>query len=329
MPRYYLSGGRQRVSRFVRREEWSSFEAAVLLELDTDTAQVRSIFEYQGAADRVPATDPSHIFKTASWDDHHLLLCTQTEVLVFDPKECKVERTISHPCFNDVHHAARIGGKIHVVSTGLDAVFALDENDAISGEFGATGADPWARFDRHTDYRRVATTKPHAAHPNFVFESAGTGWVTRFEQRDAVRLDGRGSPLKVADAPIHDGLPVGEHAWFTAVRGEVIQAHPAHGKRIATYDLNTFPRASAEPLGWCRGIHVERARTLVGFSRLRPTLFKQNLSWLRAAANRPEPLPTRVTAYDLAAGRELQSWPLEASGMSAVFGILPVDRGGI
>lgn len=325
MPRYYLSGGRQRVSRFVRREEWTSFESAVLLELDTDTGEARSILEYQGAADRVPETDPSHIFKTAAWDGDRLLLCTQTEVLVFDPRQCKIERTISHPCFNDVHHVARIGGRLHVVSTGLDAVFVLDENDAICAEFSATDHDIWERFDRNTDYRRVATTKPHGAHPNFVFETEASAWVTRFEQRDAIRLDGKLPGIKVGDAPIHDGVPVGDSVWFTSVPGSVIRADPRTGQRIATYDLNTFPRPSAEPLGWCRGILVEPERTLVGFSRLRPTLFKQNLSWLRTAVNRPEPSPTRVTAYDLEGRRELATWALEPFGMSAIFGILPVQ----
>lgn len=324
MPRYYLSGGRQRISRLVRREEWTSFESAVLLELDTDCGKLSTVLEYQGTPGRVPPADPSHIFKTASWDGEHLLLCTQTEVLVFDPARRVIVRTISHPGFNDVHHVARINGRIHVVSTGLDCIFVLDENDQVVETHGVAGPDPYTRFDRAIDYRRVATTKPHQAHPNFVFSANGVRWATRFEQKDAFCLDDSRPPMPVAPGPIHDGVPHEGRIWFTAVTGRVVALDAATGGKVADYDLNTFPRGNDDPLGWCRGILIEPERTLVGFSRLRPTLFKQNLSWLRQAVARPEPAPTRVTAYDLAGGKELEHWLLEPAGMSAVFGILRV-----
>ncbi|MDP2307742.1 MAG: hypothetical protein Q8P18_17085 [Pseudomonadota bacterium] len=323
MARYYVTGGHQRSSRFVRRDEWSSFDSAVLMELDTDTGRARVVLDYQGPAHRCPAKDPSHLFKAASWDGDRLLLCTQTEVLVFDPASERVERTISHPWFNDVHHVARLRGQLHVVSTGLDAVLVLDENDAVAAVHSATGQDPWERFERATDYRLVPTTKPHRAHPNYVFEASGTRWITRFEQRDAIRIDTGGPAISVASQPIHDGVPHGGSVWFTVVAGQVVEADPETGGVRTTYDLNPFSRNDGAPLGWCRGIVVEPERVLLGFSRLRPTLFKQNLAWLRAPLNRPEPAPTRVAAYDLPAGRELQSWNLEDAGISAIFSILP------
>ncbi len=67
--------------------------------------------------------------------------------------------------------------------------------------------------------------------------------------------------------------------------------------------------------------------TLLGFSRLRPTRLKQNLSWLRRPLGKQlEPLPTRVCAYDLQGGKNLESWTLEPLGMSSIFSILPAQR---
>lgn len=323
MPRYWISGGRQRVARLRRRDEWTSFERALLVELDTDRGTLRVLLEYQSPEGHCPARDPSVLFKAASWDDGRLLLCTQTEVLVVDPKNWRIERVISHPWFNDVHHVARIGGRLHVVSTGLDSLFVLDESGAVVEQHSATGEDPWIRFDRNVDYRLLATTKPHRAHPNYVFHAAGTRWLTRFEQHDALPIDRPGASIPIGPDPVHDGVPVGSSVWFTVVAGQVVEADPLTATVRNRYDLNRLRRPEDAPLGWCRGICVERDRVLLGFSRLRPTLFMQNLAWLRAPLNRPEPAPTRIAAYDLAAGRELASWNLEEVGMSAVFSILP------
>ncbi len=323
MARYLITGGRQRVSRFVRREEWTSFEAAVLAELDTVTGKTRVILEYEGAPERVPAVDPSHIFKSASWDGERLLLCTQTEVLVYDPRRNRLERTISHPCFNDLHHVARIDGRIHVVSTGLDLVVVVDDDGTIIEERSVIEVPTWSRFDRAVDYRRVATTKPHQSHPNYIAWADGRRWVTRFEQRDAFPLDG-GEPIKLADRPVHDGVPEGDRAWFTAVSGRVIVTEPAAGRVVADFDLDRVPREEPATLGWCRGLAHEPDRVLVGFSRLRPTKFAQNLSWLRPALGRaPEPLPSRVCAYDREFTREVARWDVEEAGVSAVFSVLP------
>lgn len=326
MPRYLLTGGRQRPTRLKRLEEWNAFERALVLELDSDTGRLRTLMEYTSPAAHCPAVDPSILFKSASWDGDRLLLCTQTEVLITTPRPdgtLAIERVISHPWFNDVHHVARIGGRLHVVSTGLDAVLVLDGDEVVEVH-GVTGESPWTRFDRATDYRRVETTKPHRAHPNYVFEAEGARWVTRFEPRDAAGLDGEAPTERIADRPIHDGVLVDGLLWFTVVSGQVVTVDPATRRVVRRYDLDRVPRANPAPLGWCRGIHVEPGRALVGFSRLRPTSLKQNLAWLRTPLHLPpEPAPCRVVAYDLAAGREIAAWHLEDAGLSAVFSILP------
>ncbi len=310
------------MSRLLRRDEWTSFERAVLVELDTDTGRARTVLEYTSPRDACPDEDPSILFKSASWDGDELLLCTQTEVLFVDPAQGVVRRTLSLPWFNDVHHVARIDGRLHVVSTGLDLVLVLDDDGRVLEEHTATGESPWLRFDRATDYRKIHTTKPHRAHPNYVFAVDGRRWTTRFEPHDALCLDDGSTTEVLADAPIHDGVLDAEGLWFTAVNGRVMQVEPTTGRLLARHDLNRH-QPDGTPLGWCRGIRREPDRVLVGFSRLRPSLFAQNLSWLRPALKRPEPLPCRVTAYDRDFGRVQASWDLEPAGMSAIFSILP------
>ena len=324
MPRYFITGGRQRPSRLLTRDEWNAYEKAVLLELDTDTGVTRTVLEYTSPAGRRPVKNPSFVFKAGSWDGEHLLLCTQTEVVVFDPASERVVRTISHPWFNDVHHVARIGGKLHVVSTGLDVVLVLGDHDEVVEVHSATGTDPWARFDRDTDYRLVPTTKPHGAHPNYIFESQGHRWVTRFEQRNALGIDSDAASVKIAKDPIHDGVPTADGVWFTVVSGQVVKLDPTCSRELARYNLDAIGNEGGRPMGWCRGIHVEPERTLLAFSRLRPTKLKQNLKWLRGPLGKaPEAAPTRVSAYDLEGGRKLQTWPLEDAGISSIFTVLP------
>jgi hypothetical protein len=330
MPRTFITGGRQRGARLKARDEWQAYEKAVLLELDTESGAVRTVLEHASPPGRCPAEDPSFVFKAASWDGDTLLLCTQTEVLFFDPRAERVVRTLSHPWMNDVHHVTRIDGRLHVVSTGLDAVLVFDEADEqLVAVLSATAADPSARFSRATDYRLVPTTKPHQAHPNYLFTLAGRRWVTRFEQRDALCLDApagepRPTTPRLADDPIHDGVLDEDGLWFTVVSGAVLRLDRGGARIEERYNLDRIGEEGGRPLGWCRGILREGGLTYLCFSRLRPTALKQNLAWLRRPLGKaPEPLPARVVAYDLARGRKLQTWALEEHGISSIFSILP------
>ena len=117
---------------------------------------------------------------------------------------------------------------------------------------------------------------------------------------------------------------VGDDVWFTVVSGQVVVARPDEQRVTARYDLNAMEPGPRRPLGWCRGIHVTPEHTLLGFSRLRPTRLKQNLSWLRRPLGKqPEPHPTRICAYDLPRGEKLHTWVLEELGISSIFSILP------
>ena len=324
MARIYLTGGRQRPSNLLTRDEWNAYDMAVLVEVDTESGAARCVLEYRTAAERCPAK-ASHVFKAGSWDGEHLLLCTQTEVVVFDPRRGEVVRTLSHPWMNDVHHVARVDGRLHVVSTGLDSVLEFEPDDrTLARIHSVTGSEPWDRFDRTLDYRTVATTKPHTCHPNYLYAHGEGRWVTRFEQRNAIQLETGAQTARIADDPIHDGVVDGDQVWFTVVSGEVVALDRGTGAVSARYDLDRIGREGGHPLGWCRGLLRQDDQTWLAFSRLRPTRLKQNLSWLRRPLGKaPEPKPSRLVAYDLEGGRKLRTYPVESVGISSIFSVLP------
>jgi hypothetical protein len=190
------------------------------------------------------------------------------------------------------------------------------------------GGSPWDRFSPAIDYRKVPTTKPHHSHPNFIFFLDGRPWVTRFNQRDAVPLDGALNgrpPFDVGkDEGIHDGHLEGEDLYFTTVNGCVVRFDLKTGRRT-TVDLNTLNEPDEDrPLGWCRGVLPRGDRAWVGFSRIRYTSLRRNLSWIRHGFRESEhhrERPTRVALYDLERGALHRQIDLEGVGLGAVFSI--------
>jgi len=327
----FAVGGEQRAA-LRERPEWASFKTALVVR--AAGRRVERVLEYTSPPGHRPDEQPSHVFKAATIEGDTAYLCTQTEVLVCDVPTFAIRRIISHPCFNDLHHVAPAAdGSLYVAVTGLDAVAHLAPDGGLARLSGVLGADPWERFSRHVDYRKVPTTKPHLAHPNYVFFPDGDGrpWVTRFQQRDAVPLAGEGPAFAVEVQGVHDGHVVGDEVVFTTVDGRLVRFDRRGGNR-RVIDLNPAPgeEGFGVPLGWCRGLlPLAGERAWVGFTRLRRTSLQKNLSWLRHGF-RHTPFhrmrPTRLALYDLAGAgsgrpRLLQEIDLEAAGMSAVFSI--------
>jgi hypothetical protein len=177
------------------------------------------------------------------------------------------------------------------------------------------------------DYRKVATTKPHVSHPNFVFFLDGEPWVTRFQQRDAVSLDGnsRGRIYHLGTEGVHDGHVAGKYIYFTTVNGRILRFGLASGAK-EIFDLNCMRGSDGDrPLGWCRGILPLGNDAWVGFSRIRYTALRQNLDWIRRGfrdADRRPPAPTRIARFDLAEGELIEEIDLEEAGMNTIFSVL-------
>ncbi|HEV2853283.1 MAG TPA: hypothetical protein VHC97_10810 [Thermoanaerobaculia bacterium] len=329
----WVVGGEQRIS-FYKLKEWSLYKKALVVRVADGRPE--RVLEYESPPEHCPDEAPSQVFKAATIQDGTAWLCTQTEVLVCDFPSFEIRRVISHPWFNDLHHVvpAPGGRRLFVAVTGLDAVAELTPEGELIRLVSVLGGSPWDRFSPDMDYRKVPTTKPHQSHPNYVFFLDGQPWVTRFQQRDAVPLDGlqrlgsAGSrpPFDIAvDEGIHDGHIEGDRIYFTTVNGCVIRFNLRTGRRTA-FDLNRLTLPDDErPLGWCRGVLPQGStQAWVGFSRIRYTTLRRNLSWIRHGFRETEhhrQHPTRISLYDLRHLGLVREVDLEPAGMGAVFSI--------
>lgn len=317
-----VSGGEQRTHAAMMHES-HRYGNAVLVEVDVDTGQTRTRFAWQSPQDACPDDRPSFVFKAASLVDDRLYLCTQTEVIVLAWPSLEQLRYVSLPCFNDLHHVVPHGEDLLVVSTGLDALAVVGPDDSLVELIPALDEAPWSRFDPAVDYRKIASTKPHNSHPNYAFVKGGHRWMTRFAQHDAIDLDDRSRTIPLGDTGVHDGILHDGQVGFTGVSGRLVFADAETDAVLRHVDLNPLSGAG-DPLGWCRGLHVEGNIAYVGFSRIRKTRIMKNLSWVKNRGRRVEARPTRIGVYDLAAGRHLRDIDLEPAGLSAVFSLLPV-----
>ena len=322
--RLYVLGGRQRKPTLSMAEEWNNYEAALILEIDTQTGTTKTRSEYV-TPPAVRATEQSSVlFKAGTVAGNKLYTCTPTEVLVFDLPDFTLANYISLPCFNDLHHVVPDSvGNLFVTSTGLDLVLKVDLNGRVLQEWNVLGENPWGRFSREADYRKIETTKPHRSHPNFVFEIDGQIWVTRFEQRDAICLSESGKRIDIAIEAPHDGHVHGKYIYFTTVDGHLVIAGKNSLQLERTVDLNAIT-GTEMLLGWCRGLLcVDSDRFWIGFTRIRRTRFQENLFWLNhTLRKRMLKKPTHIALYDISAGTCLREFDLERYGMNVVFSIL-------
>ena len=322
--KYLVLGGQNRVGA-LGKAEWSKFELAVAMVVDVKSKASHRVLEYTSPLD-VTASDDARavLFKAGALQNDHLYLCTQTEVLVYSYPDLKQVRYLSLPCFNDLHHV-RPGqdGNLLVVSTGLDMVFEIDDQDRVFREWTTVKGSGWERFDRDTDYRTWSTTKPHLSHPNYVFDVDGEHWVTRFEQRDAVCLDDWSRRIPIDVQRPHDGEYFNGRIYFTTVDGHVVIADASTHERIEVHDLNGIEGVDYS-LGWCRGLRVvDDHRVIVGYSRIRPTKIRENIRWVRHKLGKETSglRPSRIAQYDLKTGTLEWEHILEDAGLNAIFSI--------
>ena len=90
------------------------------------------------------------------------------------------------------------------------------------------------------------------------------------------------------------------------------------------FDLSRMEAPAAPGGGWCRGVlPVDGERVWVGFTRIRPTRWKEKVRWIKNMVSGVCP-PTRLVLYDLARSQCLDSVNLEPLGLHAVFNAVPV-----
>jgi len=322
--RLYVAGGQQRALRPLSAvgQDWYEYQKGVILELDTAAGE--AALKYISPPQAAPADSPRILFKSGTLVDGLLYLCTQTEVLVYRTPTFEQVTYVSLPMFNDLHHVRPTpNGNLLVANTGLDTVVEMTHAGEVVRIWEVLGEDPWARFSREVDYRLVKTTKPHLAHPNQVFYIDDEPWATRFEQRDAISLRDRSRRISIGLERVHDGVVHGGHVYFTTVDGKIAIADTRSLRIVEVMDLTTA-HPSDMLLGWARGLLVDWPYAWVGFSRIRPTKFRENLGWVLQGLKRD--FGTHVGCYDLRTGRSLGQFNVEPHGLSAIFGIYEAIR---
>ena len=320
---FYIVGGEQRSHRPLHagNKEWYKYRKALILEVNPEKREVKTCVDYVSPSHTCADEEPAILFKSGTLVGNALYACTQTEVIVYRVPDFEQIHYVSLPHFNDLHHVRPTpAGNLLVVNTGLDMVMEITLEGEVLREWNVLGEEPWDRFSREVDYRKVPSTKPHLAHPNFSFYIGDEAWVTRFEQRDAICLTDPRKRIEIGLERPHDGVPHGERVYFTTVNGHVVIANHRTRQVEEIIDLNELTPENAV-LGWCRGIAFDGDKAWIGFSRLRPTKWRGNVSWVTRGFK--DVLPTRIACYDLARKECLTNIELEEYGLSAVFGIYP------
>lgn len=323
----YVTGGHQRFRVFKTEREWNLYDQALILRIDTETQRAETQVAYESPA-QVCASDglPSILFKVGTLSSQELCVCTSTEVLLFELPNFRRIGYCSLPCFNDLHHVYRArNGHLLVANTGLDMVVEFTLDGRILRQWNVLGGDPWERFSRETDYRRVASTKPHLSHPNFVFQIEDDYWVTRGHQGDAICLTQPQKRVQLTSVTPHDGFVYRGRIYFTTVDGTIVIVNQDTLEIEEIVDLKAIDNQSGALLGWCRGLYVlDETRMWVGFTRVRKTRFNEKVNWVKHVFHDWEK-PTHIALYDIRAQRCLKDIDLEPYGLNVLFGIHPAQ----
>jgi hypothetical protein len=185
------------------------------------------------------------------------------------------------------------------------------------------GEDTWSIYSKDIDYRKVPTTKPHRAHVNHVFQLGDEIWATRSHQRDAISLQNPARRIEIAIQRPHEGFLFNGCLYFTTVNGHIVIVDPQTLQIVRTYDLNQMSAPNDGSLGFCRGLLLLDERLAwVGFSRVRPTKFRENLSWVRHPTRNHR--HSHVALYDLQSGTCLEEIETEPHGVGVISNIFQV-----
>ncbi|MCR8848730.1 hypothetical protein NQ095_09960 [Rossellomorea sp. SC111] len=301
--------------------DWEQFKKAIVLKMDGTTKETTRVIEYVSPLKVCPDEKASISFTAGTVRDNQLYVGTQTEVLVFDLLTSKMIDYVSLPLFNDVHHVTpRKNGNLLVANTGLDMVAELDRKGQVVNLWNVMGDDPWSRFSPDIDYRKIANTKPHMSHPNFVFELNGEVWVTRCLQKDAICLNDSQKRIDIGRQLIHDGVIYNGKIYFTQVDGRIIIVNSSTLKVEREVNLVEISKHK-EKIGWCRGIKpLSEELILIGFSRIRPSS-KKTADGKTYYVGDYGVMPTRLACYNIHSNTLLWEKNLEEQNMNVIYSI--------
>ncbi|EDM43226.1 hypothetical protein SCB49_12144 [unidentified eubacterium SCB49] len=320
--RFLVSGGIPRV--FGELMAGHVFKKAELAKIDFENKTYTSVLQYTTPSEFCSDTKPSITFGCFCIESDKIYIPTSTQVLILDRTTYAIKEVISDPLFNDIHDIYVLKGKLYVAVTGLDSVFIYDLKTRNRVIIHVLGKDPFHKWNPNEALNKVASLKPHEAHPNHLFEIEGEIWVTRFIQKDAVCLNDLTKRIDIGVGFPHDGFVKENVVYFTTVNGYVVSFDIHTFKNLKTIKLSGANSTSNKPLGWCRGLYVSDRFFYVGFTQLRTTKLTENLDWARKMIEKKrlfdKPAPTRIEKYTLD-GQYVDQFILPKSGVYTVFSI--------
>lgn len=305
-----------------RGDETFDFKQAGLLLIDWKTKKVLRELNYVSPAGQ-EAMPGRMLFHSGQMVGHHLIVTTSSEILWIDVDSWKVDKVLTHPWFNDLHHAIQAGNDLLVCNTGLDAVHKMTLDGEMVETWSVGDAPVWEKFDPELDYRAL-DTKPHEIHPNHLFLLNGKLWATRCRLHDAVQVDDHSRRMNIGVGRPHDGNPSKDLVYFSTINGFIMGMDPDTGEAARVTDLNALDPSRGQ-LGWCRGVrNIGEDTAFVGFSQFRPTKHKDFVHWiLRDGKAR---LPSRIALYDLKTPRLIEEMPLTGKlEGAAIYSIFVVE----
>ena len=323
----FVLGARQK-----RRWIWpvaaeQRFDYGLILRIMTETGSSTLALKYETPLHAKAYRASSNVFASGTLSGNRLYTCTYTEVIVFEVPSLKQMAYVSLPRFNSLHHVRPTSrGTVLIVNTGLDEVVEVTLEGVVVREWSVLeGESTWTRFSPDVDYRKVASTKPHRSHPNYVFEISNDVWVTRFHQRDAICLTRPSQPITVALERPHDGILCNGRIYFTTVDGHLVVADTTSLQVVSISDLRRFAGYPFSGQAWCRGLMVINSRIVcVGFTRIRKTALMRTGNWIKHGFHEVE-APTHIATFDLSEERCLTVVDLEKHGMNLLFGIVDAE----
>lgn len=317
----YVVGGRQSELRSLRagNGNWDEYDQGVILRLTPSTQAWEECVTYVSPPDVCSPENSAITFQAGAIENDVLYICTQTEVLIYKLPSFEKIGYFSRPFFNDLHHVRPTpDGTLLVANAGLEMVLEMTLAGKVCNVWNVLGEEPW-QLSSETDFRKVST-KPHRSHPNYLFYIDSEPWATRFHQGDAMCLAQPDKRIKISNERIHDGLVYDGRIYFTSVNGWIHIANPSTLTVEEAINLNDM-HPEETLLGWCRSLFVDGDKIWVGFSRIRPTKWRENVTWLMRGLKTVK--PAHIACYDLTKRECVVEVNLEPMGLNAIYSIFP------
>jgi hypothetical protein len=320
----YVVGGRQGTPRPLRagNSKRNRSDEGVILRICPSTEKWNECASYTSPADVRSPENSVITFQAGTIKDDVLYVCTQTEVLLYKLPNFEQIGYLSLPFFNDLHHVHPTpAGTLLIANAGLEMVMEMTLSGQICNVWNVLGEQPW-QLSSETDFRKVST-KPHRSHPNYLFYIGSEPWTTRFHQGDAICLSQPDKRIEISNERIHDGVVSDGRIYFTSVNGWIYIANSSTLTTEEAINLNDM-HPEDTLLGWCRSLFVDGDKLWVGFSRIRPTKWRENVTWVMRGFKSVK--PTHIACYDLAKRECVVEVNLEPMGLNSVYSIFPVSE---